>query len=304
MSEKLISALPVSTVSSSPNPAMYRSKKKLRMESHYFNTSPPLRISKTHEPRRPSSIEKAKVVETVFPTTKYKMNSNNWFQHAFGTEADNTGTQDSSAPYNGNTFSGRPKHYGGVKTGKMLPQNLMGFSHLYKVGDDSDDDDDVFVPAGPIDFTKMVMDTLAPVPIGSDKDEGYSSRYSIGVEMTAAAAAMTAHGKNGKRELPKDFEVEEDKKRAQARARTERSWKFGRTLAKKHVHSLWRDTPAGKKWVAAGGHREQEVTLETLGGRKQLYDRKGNKSFLFLQVDVTMPSEDLVEMTPSPISLV
>lgn len=295
MSEKFISALPVPTVSA-PNPAMYRSKKKLRMESHYFNTSLPLH---THGPCRPS-IENANPVVTVFPTTKYKMNSHSWFQHAFGVGANSSGTQESSAPYNGKTFSGRPKHYDDL-TGKSIPTNLMGFSQLYKVGDDSDD---VFVPAGTIDFTRVVMDSLGPISIGSDKDEGYSSRNSIGQE-TAASAAATTQRKTRKREPPKDFEVEQDKKRVKAQAKTEESWTFGRALAKKQVHSLWRDTPAGKKWVAAGGQKEQAVRstrLGTVGGRKQLYDRKGNKSFLFLQVDVTMPSEDMVEMTPTPIS--
>ncbi|KAL0634796.1 hypothetical protein Q9L58_006313 [Maublancomyces gigas] len=296
MPEKFISALPVPTVSS-PNPAMHRSKKKLRMESHYFNTSLALHVSKTHGPRRPST-ESANPVETVFPTTKYKMNSNSWFQHAFGIGANSSGTQESSAPYNGKIFSGRPKHYDNV-TGKSVPTNLMGFSQLYKVGDDSDD---VFVPAGTIDFTRVVMDSLGPISIGSDKDEGYSSRNSIG-RGAAASAAATTQRKSRKREPPKDFEVEQDKKRVKAQAKTEETWMFGRALAKKHVHSLWRDTPAGKKWVAAGGQKEQVVRstrLGTVGGRKQLYDRKGNKSFLFLQM--TIPSEDMVEIAPSPIS--
>lgn len=175
----------------------------------------------------------------------------------------------------------------------------MGFSQLYKVGDDSDD---VFVPAGTIDFTRVVMDSLGPISIGSDKDEGYSSRNSIG-RGAAASAAATTQRKSRKREPPKDFEVEQDKKRVKAQAKTEETWMFGRALAKKHVHSLWRDTPAGKKWVAAGGQKEQVVRstrLGTVGGRKQLYDRKGNKSFLFLQM--TIPSEDMVEIAPSPIS--
>lgn len=286
MPEKSISALSSSAVSlpNTPTP-MYRSRKKLHMESHYFNTSLPVRISKTHEPRR-SPIGKAKAVETVFPTTKYKMNSNSWFQHAFGSGTDDGKTQASSAPYNGKTFGGRPKHYASA-SGKSIPTDLKGFSELYGVGDDSDD---VFVPGGTIDFTRLIMDTLGPISIRSDKEDGHSSRYSV--------AGSSVATKTKKRELPKDFDMEEYRKRGQARARTERSWEFGRALAKKHVHSLWRDTPAGKKWDAERKMVEG-VRLGTLSGEKQLYDQKGNKSFMFLQVDVVMPAED---MSPSPIS--
>lgn len=284
MPEKSISA-PLSSVVSPPNTPMYRSRKKLHMESHYFNTS---RISKTHEPRR-SPIGKAKAVETVFPTTKYKMNSNSWFQHAFGSGTDDGKTQASSAAYNGKTFSGRPKHYASA-SGESIPTNLKGFSELYGVGDDSDD---VFVPGGTIDFTRLIMDTLGPISIRSDKEDGHSSRYS-----TAASSVST---RSKKRELPKDFDMKEYKERKQARARTEESWEFGRALAKKHVHSLWRQTPAGKKWDAEHKSVEAEkgVRLGTMSGEKQLYDQKGNKSFMFLQVDVVMPAED---MSPSPIS--
>lgn len=278
---------------------MYRSRKKLRMESHYFNTSLSVRISKAHEPRR-SPIGKAKAVETVFPTTKYKMNSNSWFQHAFGVGTDDGKTQASSASYNGKTFSGRPKHYEASKTGKTIPTNLKGFSQLYKVGDDRDD---VFVQAGTIDFARVVMDTLGPISIGSDKEEkkGHSSRCSVGGESTASSTVAT---KTKKRGLPRDFDMEEYKQRGQARARTEKSWEFGRALAKRQVHSLWLETPSGKKWKAE--HKpvegEQGVRLGALGGEKQLYDQKGNKSFMFLQVDVMMPAEDMVEMSPPPIS--
>lgn len=315
MSEKIISALPVSAVSavSPSNPPMYRSRKKLRMESHYFNTSLPLPISKTHEPRQ-HSIEKVEAVEPTFPTTKYKMNSNNWFQHAFGEGTDTGKTQASSAPYNGKTFNGRPEHYSAPGIGKTIPTSLKGFNQLYKVGDDSDD---VFIQAGTIDFTRVVMDSLSPISIRSDQEEedeeeaedeeeGYSSRCSVR-EKNAAFAVVTSDRRSKKRSFPEEFVVEEDKQRGQARARIEENWEFGRALAKKHVHSLWRDSLAmRKRGVAAGEYKaveeRQRVRMKTRGTEKQLYDQKGNKSFLFLQVDVVMPSEGMVGIPPSPVS--
>lgn len=245
-----------------------------------------------HETRRHASIKKAQATKLTYPTTKYTMNNSTWFQHVFGNEADDKITQASSAPYNGKTFSGRPDHY---QSGKPVPTNLRGFTQLYNVNGGYDHD--AATGAGHIDFASVYMDTLR----SSKTDNAEApSRYRVN-EATSGVAKKTK-----KRALPEEFTKEGDSQRASTRTRTEENWEFGRALAKRQVHSLRRDAKALKKWREVGQHKiaeePQEVSLGTLGGGEQLYEKSGNKgSFLFLQVDVVMPlSGDADEMTPSP----
>lgn len=164
----------------------------------------------------------------------------------------------------------------------------------------ADEDDDVPMGTGNIGFDKIAVETLSPKSIEASK-AGTSNRLK-GKETTTATATETK--KTKKRSLPEEFTSEEDRQRKQARARVEENWEFGRALAKKHVYSLWRDTKAMKKWREVGQQEtvkeQQEVRLDVVSENSQVYEKRGNKgSFLFLQVDVVMPLEAMVELTPS-----
>lgn len=326
MSSGLTPAPASSTIPPS-KPTPYRSKKKLRMDSHYFNSSSSLPLPRVPTPgaKMPEVVavekEKKKKKEITLPSTEYTTNSPDWFRHVFGTDADGP-TQASSAPYGGKTFSGRPKHYDAAASAsasasarssssedgiKKVPGNLRGFSQLYEiaVGDEVYAEIAAATTAtaggvgcdGFLRRLSMAPPPPPPAPPSGGGGEVVAQRVKRGV--------AEAGKKKGKRALPMEFIDNEEKRRNQARARIEENWRFGRALARKHILSLSTNSAAMEKWrtggaevveghgSGGGGEEQSENGIEALVGDKQVYDTRGKKSsFLYLQVDVVMPLGD------------
>ncbi|KAH8148866.1 uncharacterized protein LAJ45_07209 [Morchella importuna] len=215
-----MSSNPISAhTSPAPTPApTYRSKKKLRMESHYFNTTllhkkssstPATDRKTTITPAITTSIEED---EIKYPTTKYKTNSKNWFVYAFGIGSDTGPSQLSDG--------GRPAHYGitsSITSESEVPRTWQGL----------------------LDISSHYH---------NDNKVSHQARSGL-IYAPAPEPQNIALSISKKRLIPDDFVTDYDQRREKARARIDADWEFGRAVARKQLIPKSKNKPAIPKKV-------------------------------------------------------
>lgn len=244
-----------------PTPApTHRSKKKLRMESHYFNTTlllkkpSPTLTTDTNAiitPAITTPIEKDEI------KVEYKQNSKDWFVLAFGIGSDTGHSQLSDG--------GRPAHYGITSSESEVPRTWQGL-------------------------------TDASYHYHHDSGVSPQARFEL-IYTPAPESKNSVSSISKKRSIPEDFVTDYDLRREKARARIDADWEFGRAVAKKQLIPKPKKKPTAPKKAMETRKSERimgraELAASTTSSKSSGKEMFGSSGMVILRMNVVTVEDD------------